>query len=132
MTPTSDLLVVDSWAWLELFSGSEKGRAADQEIAKSRGAFTCAVTLAEVVSVAARRKRPSDKMVSAITNLSRVVSPSPADAVEAGLIHSEARRHAPNFSLSDAFVLQAARKLGGKVLTADPDFRGIKEATLIG
>ena len=128
MTPTK--LVLDSWAWLELFSGSEKGRQVDQELARSEP-FTSVITLAEVVSVSLRRKRPVEGKVAAIGSQSRVVSPSPEDAMEAGRLHAEAKRKAPNFSLADAFALQLARKVGAKVLTGDPDFKGLKEAKQI-
>ena len=130
MTHTSRV-VVDSWAWLELFRGSEKGRRVDRELAGSEP-FTSAITLAEVVSVSLRRRRPVDDKVAAIRGQSKVVSPSSDDALDAGRIHAEARRKSPNFSLSDSFVLQLARKVGAKVLTGDPDFRGMKEAEVIG
>ena len=48
--------------------------------------------------------------------------------MEAGLLHARVRKGSPNFSLGDAFVLQLARKPRGKVMTGDPDFRGIREA----
>jgi hypothetical protein len=36
-----------------------------------------------------------------------------------------------NFGLADSFVLHAARKIGGRVLTGDPDFRGVKDAIML-
>lgn len=33
--------------------------------------------------------------------------------------------------MADAFVLLTARKLGAKVVTSDPHFKGFKEAVLI-
>jgi predicted nucleic acid-binding protein len=130
LTPTPRV-VLDSWAWLELFSGSEKGRKVDRELAGSEGAFTSTVTLAEVVSVSLRRRRSVEDKVAAIRGQSRVVSPSSDDALDSGRLHAEMKRKAQNFSLADAFVLQLARKVGGKVLTADPDFLGIKEAEFL-
>ena len=129
MIPTTKL-IVDSWAWLELFTGSGRGRTVEEKIGHALP-FTSAVTLAEVVSVASRRGRPMDKEVSGIRSLSKVVPPTSDDAIEAGILHATTRKSSANFSLADAFVLQLARKLGGKVLTGDPDFREIKEAELI-
>ena len=123
-------VVLDSWAWLELFSGSEKGKKVDRELAESES-FTSAVTLAEVVSVSLRRGRPVDEKVAAIRGQSKVLSPSSDDAIEAAQLHAETKRRAPDFSLADAFVLQAARKLGATVITGDPDFRGIKGARVV-
>ncbi len=130
MTPTSRI-VVDSWAWIELFSGSEKGRKVENELSQAGEAFTTSVSLAEVVSVVIRRGRPFEGARSVVGSNSKVLVPSGDDAVEAGVIHARIREGVPNFSLADAFVLQAARKLGAKVVTGDEDFRGIKEAKLI-
>ncbi len=129
MTPASKL-VVDSWAWLELFSGSERGRKVDELLAAGE-AFTSVVSLSEVVSVSARRGRPTDDKVAVIRSQSRVMAPSYDDAVEVGHLHAVTKKQSPNFSLSDAFVLQLAKKLGAKVLTGDLDFQGVKDAVLV-
>jgi len=130
LTPTSKL-VVDSWAWLELFMGTKYGEEVESRLAKSTESLTTAVTLAEVVSVALRRKRPTEDKIAAIRSISRVVAPTPDDAIEAGIIHAKTKDMNPNFSIADAFVLQLARKTGAKVLTGDPAFRGIRDAELI-
>lgn len=36
-----------------------------------------------------------------------------------------------NFSLADAIVLNAARKLRARILTGDPDFKSIDEAVML-
>jgi len=130
LTPTRKL-VLDSWAWLELFRGSKEGRMIDQEMAGAPESYTSAITLAEVVSVSARRGRPTGDKVAAIRSQSRVVVPSPDDAIEAGLLHAETKRKVQSFSLADAFILQLAHKVGARVLTGDPDFRGIKDAQVV-
>ena len=130
LTPTSRV-VIDSWAWLELFRGSNPGKKVEDELSKDTLGYTTATTLAEVVSVFGRRKMPAEAAAASIQSHARVLVPSTEDAVEAGIIHSTLKAKVPNFSLADAFVLQAARKLGAKVLTGDPDFRGLKEAELL-
>jgi predicted nucleic acid-binding protein len=67
-----------------------------------------------------------------LKSLSRFGAPSYEDALEAGDLHARTRKTSPSFGLADSFVLQLARKVGARVLTGDPDFRGIKEADLIG
>ncbi|MGI0080361.1 MAG: hypothetical protein ACRECH_12145 [Nitrososphaerales archaeon] len=46
-------------------------------------------------------------------------------------MQAEIKAKNKNFGLADSFVLSAARKIGAKVLTGDPDFRGIAEAILL-
>ena len=43
----------------------------------------------------------------------------------------QVKKKIPNFSLCDAFVLQTAKSNDARVLTGDPDFRGIKEALML-
>jgi len=131
LTPTPRL-VVDSWAWLELFMGTNGGKEVESRMANSTESLTTVVTVAEVISVALRRKRTIEDKIAVIRSMSRVVPPTPDDAVEAGIIHAKTKVTNPNFSLADAFVLQLARKTGSKILTGDPDFRGIKEAVFVG
>jgi len=125
-------LVIDSWAWIEYMDGSGPGRKVDLALTKNSEAWTSVITIAEVVSKYRRKGLDETPILEAISTLSRAGSVGSEDAKEAGRIQSEARRTSPNFSLADAFVLQLARKVGGKVLTGDPGFRGIKEAEFIG
>jgi len=130
LTPTSSV-VIDSWAWIELFNGSEDARTIETEMSSATEVLTSAVSLAEVVSVTTRRKRPAEKAVEVIMSNSRIAIPSTDDAIKAGLLHAEQKLERRNFSLADAFVLQLARKVGGKILTRDPDFKGTKEAETV-
>ena len=125
-------LVVDSWAWVEYLDGSASGKKADEALQTASELWTSAASVAEVVSKYRRSGRDEEPAVRAITVLSKVGVPSLEDARQAGRIHAELKATAPNFSFADSFVLQLARKVGAKVLTGDPDFRGLKEAVVIG
>ena len=127
LTRTSKL-VVDSWAWLELFAGSARGKRVQAEMEASSQSFTSTVSLAEVTSVIARRGMPVDQATSTIRSNSKILPPDQDDAIEAGKLHAELKSRIPNFSLADAFVLQLARKVDAKVLTGDLDFKGLREA----
>lgn len=124
-------LVVDSWAWVEYLGGSPKGKAADEAMQKASDLWTSVASVAEVVSKFRSRRMDDRKAVEAITTLSKIGVPDVRDAREAGMIHAEVKAKVPNFSFADSFVLQLSRKVGGKVLTGDPDFRGLKEVELV-
>lgn len=123
--------VVDSWAWIEYLGGTAKGTKVKEVVEGGADILTSAVSMAEVVSKLRRAGRDFQAAAERIAALSRVVAPDRLAAIAAGSIHAEMRRKAPNFSLADAFVLQAARSRGGKVLTGDPDFKGIEGAELL-
>jgi predicted nucleic acid-binding protein len=124
-------LIVYSWAWIEYLDGSKAGREVDSRISGAEELRTSVFSVAEIVSKYGRLGRPEGVAVEAVGALSRTGVPSMADAVDAGKIHSEVRPASPGFGLADSFVLQLARKVGGKVLTGNPDFRGLRDAVVI-
>lgn len=130
MTRTAKL-VVDSWAWVEYFGGSAIGKKVEAAFSEVDEIWTSAVSIAEIVSKYRRKNVDESRAIETLYSLSRIGSPNREDAREAGRIHAELKAKSPSFGLADSFVLQLARKLGAKVLTGDPDFRGIKEAELL-
>lgn len=93
--------------------------------------YTCAVTVAEVVSKAAREGRNFETAYDILISNSQVVNIDEEISKEAGVLHSEMRKTRKDFGLSDAYVLAAARRAKLKILTGDPHFRDVKEAILI-
>ncbi|MDE1855973.1 MAG: PIN domain-containing protein [Candidatus Micrarchaeota archaeon] len=122
--------VVDSWAWIEYFRGSRYGDIAKRHMDAGE-LFTSSFTVSEVTSKFDREGLDVDEAFKAIISKSAVVSVDAADAKEAGMLHSSTKKLRPNFSLGDAFVLHTAKKLGAKVLTGDPDFKGLREAVML-
>jgi predicted nucleic acid-binding protein len=125
-------LVVDSWAWVEYLDGSALGRKVDVAIQGASEIWTSVATVAEVVSKCRTVGKEEGPALRAMTTLSKIGVPTLEDAVEAGRIHSAIESKSKNFSFADSFVLQLARKVGAKVLTGDPDFKGFREAEFLG
>ena len=124
-------LVIDSWAWIEYLSGSEKGRKAANAMAEASELWTSSASVAEIVSKYRRASSDEAPAVRAVTTLSKIGVPTLDDAIEAGRIHAELEPRSRNFGFADSFVLQLARRKGAKVLTGDSDFRGMEEAQLL-
>jgi predicted nucleic acid-binding protein len=93
--------------------------------------YTCAVTVAEVVSKTAREGGDFEAAYDILVSNSQVVNVDEEVSKEAGVLHSEMRRTRKDFGLADAYVLAVARRLKSKVLTGDVHFRGVKGAVLI-
>jgi predicted nucleic acid-binding protein len=123
--------IVDSWAWIEYLSGSEMGKRAADVMSKASELWTSGASVAEIVSKYRRAGSDENQAMRAVTTLSKIGVPTVDDAVEAGIIHADLRPKSRNFSFADSFVLQLARKKGAKVLTGDPDFKGLKETELL-
>ncbi len=126
----TDRYVVDSWAWIEYLDGTGAGAKVKSYIEKGT-AYTSVVSIAEIVSKAARSGKDPNIALSAILSSSKVVDCDSNFAKDAGLLHADMKRSRSNFSLADAFALHTARSLHAKVLTGDPDFKDIADAILI-
>jgi predicted nucleic acid-binding protein len=124
--------VVDARAWIEYLVGSEYGSKLN-EILDDDGSeiYTCAVTLAEVISKVAREGRDVEVAYSLLLSNSQIMDADEELSKNAGLLHAEVKQKEKNFGLADAYVLATAKKLKSKVLTGDAHFKNIKDAVLI-
>ncbi len=111
--------------------GTERGRKVSDLIDENDEVFTCALTVAEVISKAARKGKDTKAIYDILTSNSEVIVADEDLSFEAGLQHSEMRKTIKDFGLTDAYVLATAKKLNAKILTGDKHFKGIKEAVLI-
>jgi predicted nucleic acid-binding protein len=124
--------VIDAWAWVEYLVGSEHGAKLNKILdGNDNEVYTCAITLAEIISKVAREKRDIEAASSVVSSNSQIVNADKELSVQAGLLHSEMRKTLKDFGLSDAYVLAAARRLNAKVLTSDLHFKNIKDAVMI-
>jgi len=123
--------VVDAYAWIEYLDGSEAGRKVNELVENNAETYTCALTVAEVISKAARMGKDAQVAFDVLMSNSQVVCIDEELSLQAGLLHCEMRKSVRDFGLADAFVLATARALGAKVLTGDPHFKTVKEAVLL-
>lgn len=124
--------VVDAYAWIEYLIGSEAGSEVNTILEnESNEIYTCAVTVAEVISKVSREGRDVEVAYDVLVNNSQVIDVDEELSKETGLLHAEMRKTEKDFGLADAYVLATARKLKSKVLTGDKHFRNVKEAVLL-
>jgi predicted nucleic acid-binding protein len=124
--------VVDAYAWIEYLIGSEAGSEVNIILEnESNEIYTCAVTVAEVISKVSREGRDTEVAYDVLVNNSQVIDVDEELSKETGLLHSNMRKTEKDFGLADAYVLATARKLKSKVLTGDKHFRHVKEAVLL-
>ena len=124
--------VIDAYAWIEYLIGSRAGEKVKSVLEEEGNEiFTCAVTVAEVVSKTARERRNFEAAYDILISNSQVVNADEEVSREAGVLHSEMRKTKRNFGLADTYVLAVARRMKSKVLTGDIHFEGVGEAILI-
>ena len=131
-------MILDTYAWVEYFLGSPKGRVVKDLLEK--GAYTPDVVLAEIARKYLREGFSREEVVKRLRFMefkSIVVSVDSSVALRAAEIYFEllekARRERLRTpSLVDAVVLAMARILGTKLVTGDRLFKGLRDVVYIG
>ena len=127
----SERIVADAYAWVEYLDGTSRGLKLRDLLDGGGEGYTCAVTLAEVVSKAVRTGKDHRTAYEVIHGNSSMVDADERLSYQAGMLHAEVRRRVRDFGLADAYVLAAARSLGARVLTGDPHFADIEDVIMI-
>jgi predicted nucleic acid-binding protein len=128
----SEKYVIDAYAWIEYLLGSKAGEKVKSILEKeTNDIYTCAVTVAEVVSKTAREGTQFETAYDILLSNSQIVNIDEEISKEAGVLHCEMRKTKRDFGLADAYLLAVARTVNAKILTGDPHFTGVKEAVLI-
>ncbi len=124
--------IVDAWAWIEYFRGSEYGAKLDDLLEDSNNeTYTCAITVAEIISKTAREGRDVEAAYEMLLSNSQIIKLDEQISKQAGIFHFKMRQTTKDFGIADAFILAAADKLEAKVFTGDPHFKGLKNAIMI-
>jgi predicted nucleic acid-binding protein len=133
-------IVVDTYAWIELLIGSEKGVNVKDILEKADEVYTPDIVLAETARKFLREGTDEEvinRWIEIITNASVVTPIDSVIALEAAKCQSELIKRAKNLkqntpSLFDAIVYATARVKGCKVITGDEHFTSLPEVVWIG
>jgi len=124
--------IVDAWAWIEYFRGSEYGAKLNDILEDhTTNIYTCAITVAEIISKTARDGRDVEAAYDMLLSNSQIIKLDEQISKQAGLFHFKMRQTSKDFGIADAFILAAANKLEAKIITGDPHFKGVKNAIMI-
>jgi len=128
-------IVVDTYAWIELFLGSEKGKKVKNTLENVEEVYTPSIVLAETARKFLREGNDEHTIaewldiIKAASNITQI---DPTLALEAAKCNRELAEKAKRFkqnkpSLFDAIVLATARINQCKILTGDEHFKDLPE-----
>ena len=128
-------IVIDTYAWVELLLGSEKGKKVMEILENAEEVYTPSIVLAETAKKFLREGNDESTVaewldiINAASNITQI---DPALSLEAAKCQLELSEKAKNFkqntpSLFDAIVLATARINQCKVLTGDEHFKDLPE-----
>ena len=126
--------IIDSYAWLEYFMGTEAGRKVKAIIdSEANEKLTPSICLAEIYAKILRTEdeKKAELRRAFIKARSALVTLTEELAVEAAKIDVDMKKKVQGWGLADSIVLSTARNRNGKVATGDQHFRGLAEAYMV-
>jgi len=124
-------MLIDSFAWIEYFMGTEMGEEVKEVVESGELLYTSPIVIAETYSKSLRTDGRAEERRNFIVKLCAVIPIDEKIAVEAAKIHAKAKKTMKDFGLADAFVLASARYKNVKVLTGDPHFKDFSESIML-
>ena len=133
-------IVIDAYAWIEFFAGSEKGCKVKEMMENANEVYTPGTVLAEIARKYIREgteDRTIDARLEMINAASNIVHVDIKLALESAKCCSELATKSRKSKLStpslfDAIVLATARSLKSKVVTGDEHFKNLSETVWVG
>lgn len=126
--------VIDSYAWLEYFMGTEAGRKVKQIIdSEADEKLTPSICLAEIYAkiLKTEDEEKAELRRAFIKSRSALIPLDENLAVQAAKTDVAMKKKVENWGLADSIVLSTARDRKGKVVTGDPHFRRLDDAQMI-
>jgi len=133
-------IVIDAYAWVEIFIGSKKGDKARENLTEADETYTPDVVMAEIARKYFREGAEEHIVLERLKTIEETSDLAPIDknvALESAKCYMELSKKAKTEglktpSLFDAIVLATTRLLNAKVVTGDEHFKGMPETLWIG
>lgn len=116
--------VIDAYAWVEYFRGSDEGRVAKDYIER-RICATSAITMAELNEKYKREGRNFEEDSEFIISKTKIVNVNTEIALAAGEINFINKKKIKNWGMADSIILATSQLLNAKVVTGDEHFRNL-------
>lgn len=127
--------LLDTWAWIEYFEGSQIGKKIDEILKSEQKVYTSIVSLAELSDNYHRKEIITgyswEEVQTFIEKNSEIMEVKPSIATKAGKIKSEEREKMTDFGLMDAIILETGRKNNLRLISGDKHLRNKKIAEKI-
>ncbi|MEM3699859.1 MAG: PIN domain-containing protein [Candidatus Bathyarchaeia archaeon] len=133
-------VVIDAYAWIEIFIGSQKGEKAKEILQEAEEAYTPDIVLAEIARKYIREGAKEQTISERLKTIEETSEITPIDketAIESAKCYMQLTEKAKKEklkppSLFDAIILATAKTLNAKIITGDEHFKNIKETLWIG
>ena len=125
--------VIDSYAWVEYFMGTEAGEKVKPIIESQEEKITPTICLAEVYAktLKTESKELAEKQRAFIKEKSALSSLDEATAVESAKIQTKMKKEINGWGLADSIVYATALLKKAEVITGDQHFKKLENILFI-
>ena len=122
-------VLVDPWAWIEYWSGAPHADQAGSYIEGDEEVVVSTINLAEIYYWVLLHydEKTAEGKVMTVRKRCFIIPVEEEIAIEAAKIKHKAKR-----SLADSIIMATAKQAKAKILTGDPDFKGLRDVIYIG
>ncbi len=122
-------VLIDSWAWIEYFKGSEYGKDAKKYVEGDEKAIVSTINIAEVYRwiLGFYDEKKAEEERKTMKERCFLIQVDEEIAVMSAKI-----KHKEKMGLGDAIIYATAKNENAVLLTGDPDFKGKEDVIFIG
>ena len=120
------MIIVDTFAWIEYFLGSNKGKIVEEYI-NEKELVTPSIVLIELSCKSAKENWNFNELLSFIKSKSNILGLKESVIVKCGKIYVRERNKKGKFGMNDATIWAVAESINAKILTDDEHFKDFKK-----
>lgn len=124
------MIVIDTFAWVEYFLGSKKGKIVEEYL-NENDLVTPSIVLIELSCKSAKENWNFGKLLSFIKSKSNILGIKESVIEKCGKIYIRERNKKGKFGMNDATIWAVAESINAKILTGDEHFKDYKEVIMI-
>ena len=124
------MIIVDTFAWVEYFLGSKKGKIVEEYL-NENNLVTPSIVLIELSCKSAKENWNFGKLLSFIKSKSNILGIKESVIEKCGKIYIRERNKKGKCGMNDATIWAIAESINAKILTGDEHFKDYKEVIMI-
>ena len=123
-------MLIDSYAWIEFFLGTEKGEKV-KEILEKGVNYTSIVSIAEITEWSLKNKLETKHFINIIKKISEVINLNEEVVGLAGKINFDHKKTIKGWGMLDSLIYATALLYNLKILTGDKHFENLNNVEMI-
>ena len=123
-------MLIDTYAWIEFFRGTESGIDA-REVMRAERSFTSVVSIAEIAEWCLKNNLRVQEYLRAITKGSVILGLDEQTASIAGTINHERKKTIRGWGMVDSLILATAVSYDLRILTGDLHFKDLPNVRML-